>query len=152
MKFIFVFFLLSFYTMNASAKIDNVDFHSPAGKKLGSAEVFFSWFLSLPAFRFKLEDMKPGTYRLAMHDGDSCKNFGPTSDENNPLLKAWKTSKLLIFEVKEDGKLNIVLHIKPEIYTEETRALLSVESLKGHPLMIFELKNNDPVACGILPI
>jgi hypothetical protein len=129
-----------------------VEFLKSDGTSIGKAEGADSWFLNAPAFKFNFKNLEPGTYRIALYDGTSCANYGASAEINNPKLKTWHTAKLLILEANEEGIFNTTLGIKPDVFNEDSRNLVSISTLRGYPLLLFKLNNNDLIACGIVPL
>jgi hypothetical protein len=151
-KFMLSFFLFSILSVNfAYSDWTTVIFFKNDGTNLGTAEGADSWFLNAPAFKFNLKNLEPGIYRIALYDGDSCNNYGISAAIKNPKLKAWHTEKLLILEVNDKGLFNTTLGVKPKVFNEETRNLVSIGSLRGYPLILFKVKNNEMIACGLVP-
>ena len=129
-----------------------VKFYKKDGTSIGLAEGADSWFLNAPAFKFNLKNLEPGKYRMALYDGESCINYGVLAEINKPKLKTWHTSRLLIIEANQKGIFNTTLGIKPEVFNEDSRNLISISSLRGFPLLLFKVNNNELIACGVVPL
>ena len=152
-KILLIIFTYILLLLNHSfADWATVIFNKPSGKNIGFAEGVDSWFLNAPAFKFNLKNIEPGEYRLALYDGKNCNEYGVSAEINRPELKDWNPSKLLIFTVKENRIYNVTLGMKPKKFTDETVGLITIGSLRGHPLIIFKKNINTPFACGIVPI
>tara|TARA_B100000686_G_scaffold111542_1_gene118950 strand:- start:3098 stop:3514 length:417 start_codon:yes stop_codon:yes gene_type:complete len=129
-----------------------VEFFTKSKKNIGNAEGVDSWFLQLPAFKFNLNNLKTGKYRIALYDGNSCKDYGLPIHKNNPELIDWDPENLINFYVDESGKFNTTLGLKPKITTANNRGLISIGSMRGKPLLIFTKVDNSVFACGLIPI
>ena len=148
-------FLLTYNTVFinfAHSDWATINFYKVNGSKIGTAEGVDSWFLNAPAFKFNLKNLESGIYRLALYDGKSCKNYGAPAEINNPKLKPWKPSHLLTLKVKENGIFKTTLGMKPEKFTEETRDLISIGSLRGYPLLLFKYNEKYLIGCGMVPL
>lgn len=147
---------LIFYTvliMNKSySDWTTVEFIQNDGSSIGIAEGADSWFLNAPAFKFDFKNLEPGKYRIALYDGKSCLEYGISAEISNPKLKSWHTSKLLIIEANQEGIFNTTLGIKPEVFNEDSRNLISISSLRGFPLLLFKVNNDELIACGVVPL
>ena len=108
--------------------------------------------MGLPAFKFNLKHLKPGEYRIALYDGNSCSNKGFPIHLNNPELVSWNPENLLLLSVKEDGIFNTTLGVKPENTTAENRDLISITTMRGKPLLLFNKSNDSLFACGVVPL
>lgn len=151
---LFLSLLISYFLSLNSAFSDwtNILFYKSDGTTIGTAEGVDSWFLNAPSFKFDFRNLESGIYRLALYDGNSCNNYGLSAEINNPKLKPWKPSELLILEVKENGMFDTTLAIKPDNFTEETRGLISIGSIRGYPLLLFKDNQKKLVGCGMVPL
>ena len=129
-----------------------INFYKANGIKIGSAEGVDSWFLNAPSFKFNLSNLESGLYRIALYDGESCINYGAPAEIKNPKLNSWKPSHLLALDVKNNGIFDTTLGIKPIKFTEETRGLISIGSLRGSPLLIFKDNEKHFIGCGMVPL
>ena len=152
MKYLVIFFYIFFFSFQVKADWTTVEFFTKDKENIGNAEGVDSWFLQLPAFKFNLNNLKPGKYRIALYDGSSCEDYGLPIHKNKPELNAWNPENLVNFYVDENGKFNTTLGLKPEITTADNRGLISIGSMRGKPLLIFNKEDNLIFACGLIPI
>ena len=129
-----------------------VEFFTKNNNNIGIAEGVDSWFLQLPAFKFKLKNLEEGKYRIALYDGKSCENFGFPIIENNPELSDWDIENLVNFSIDKTGNFNTTIGLKPNITTAENRGLISIGTMRGKPLLIFKDNESKFYACGLVPI
>ena len=152
-KILLSLLLSTFLLMNnAFSDWTNIKFYKSNGIIIGTAEGVDSWFLNTPSFKFDFKNLESGIYRLALHDGNSCNNYGLSAEINNPKLKPWKPSQLLILEVRENGIFDTTLAMKPDNFTEKTRGLISIGSLRGYPLLLFKDSEKKITGCGMVPL
>ena len=52
----------------------------------------------------------------------------------------------------QEGIFNTTLGIKPEVFNEDSRNLISISSLRGFPLLLFKVNNDELIACGVVPL
>ena len=152
MRSLILIIFISMYSPNLYADWVTIDFFTSDKKNIGNAEGVDSWFLGLPAFKFNLKHLKPGEYRIALYDGNSCSNKGFPIHLNNPELISWNPENLLLLSVKEDGIFNTTLGVKPQNTTAENRDLISITTMRGKPLLLFNKSNNSLFACGVVPL
>ena len=150
--FLLIFTYIVFLINYAHSDYVTINFYKTNGKIIGSADGVDSWFLNAPSFKFNLKNLESGKYRLALYDGKSCKKYGEPAEINNPKLKPWKPSHLVIFNVTENGAFNTTLGMKPDKFTEETRGLISIGSLRGYPLLLFKDNEKYLIGCGMVPV
>ena len=151
-KYFVILFFIFFCSFQLKADWTTVEFFTKNKNNIGNAEGVDSWFLQLPAFKFNLKNLKSGKYRIALYDGNSCKDYGLPIHKNNPELIDWDPENLVNFSVDKSGEFNITLGLKPKITTAENRALISIGSMRGKPLLIFRKDDNSIFACGLIPI
>ncbi len=140
------------YPIQLIADWTTVEFFTKDKVNIGNAEGVDSWFLQLPAFKFKLKNLEVGKYRIALYDGDSCENFGIPIIESKPELSDWNIENLVNFSIDKNGIFNSTIGLKPKITTANNRGLISIGSMRGKPLLIFKENNNKFYACGFVPI
>src|SRR6056300_960280 len=94
------------YPIQLIADWTTVEFFTKDKLNIGNAEGVDSWFLQLPAFKFKLKNLEMGKYRIALYDGDSCENFGIPIIESKPELSDWNIENLVNFSIDKNGIFN----------------------------------------------
>ena len=132
-----ILFINSGYSQTASVK-----FTDGSDNLVGEAELVDSWFLGLPAFTFNIKNLSKDTYFLAIYSGFGCKESekGVYYHLENEKLIPWHTDKLLEFSTNSQSSYKGVLSLKPDKVTAETRELLTVEKMIGHPLILYNKK------------
>ena len=152
--FRFCIFICLFYICPIQIMADwtTVEFFTRNKNNIGNAEGVDSWFLQLPAFKFKLKNLETGKYRIALYDGESCENFGIPILKNNPELSDWNIENLVNFSIDKTGIFNTTIGLKPTITTAKNRGLISIGTMRGKPLLIFKDNESTFYACGFVPI
>ena len=147
---IIIIVLLFLYSNYSHSQTATVEFYDNANYLIGGAELVDSWFLGLPAFTFKLKNMAEGEYFLAIYSGFGCKKSdrGIFFHLHDKKLAPWHTDRLLKFTINKKSTYSGVLSLKPDKVTSDTRELLTVSKMIGHPIIIYNKHGFE--ACGIV--